>query len=212
MLTRSDFDQACKAYVDAHHNARASGVKDYPTGWTWTEHPYVPNLGYLSRTVHLPAISHRRLNIAEDDDTNEPTVEEDDAEWHVSEESLTCNQYVVYSATFGVPAFYFTLHDRSGSPLALEQVVQSALFQPDTLPSPNGNTFAVTLPDSAFSLLSQGDHPTLCTPSWYLHPCNTAEVVSEIMAQVEEGRTNLSRWMEIWFMVMGNIVDLFAGE
>ncbi len=151
--------------------------------------------------------------------------------WHSTEESLTCNQYVVYSATFGVPAFYFTLHDRSawklicilttevhdygmsgGSPLALEQVVQSALFRPNTLPSPDGNTFAVTLPHSAFSLLSQGDHPTLGTPSWYLHPCNTAEVVGEIMAEVEEGRTNLLRCMEAWFMVLGNIVDLFAGE
>ncbi|RDX53108.1 hypothetical protein OH76DRAFT_1494773 [Lentinus brumalis] len=212
MLTRSDFDQACKAYVDAHRNARASGVKDYPAGWIWTEHPYVLNLGYLSRTRHLSGTPHPRTDVGEADDFNHPSVEEDDAVWHSTEESLTCNQYVVYSATFGVPAFYFTLHDRSGSPLALEQVVQSALFRPNTLPSPDGNTFAVTLPHSAFSLLSQGDHPTLGTPSWYLHPCNTAEVVGEIMAEVEEGRTNLLRCMEAWFMVLGNIVDLFAGE
>ncbi|RPD74451.1 hypothetical protein L226DRAFT_535329 [Lentinus tigrinus ALCF2SS1-7] len=211
MLTRFDFDQACKAYVDAHHNHRASGMKDYPAGWIWTEHPYVPNLGYLSRTVHFPRTSNQRIDAVEDVDTSQPSVENDDAVCHVPGESLTCNQYVVYSATFGVPAFYFTLHDNSGSPLALEDIIQSALFRPNTLPSPDGNTFAVALPDSTFSLMSQGDHPTLGTPSWYFHPCNTAEAVGEIMAEIAEGRRDGLRWLEAWFMVTGNTVNFFAG-
>ena len=130
MLTRSDFDQACKAYVDAHHNARTSGLKDYPTGWTWNEHPvcvcenpplaieahaiqYVPNLGYLSRTVYLPRTSMERTTLGEYEDHVQSISDEDDAVCHIPEETQVCNQYIVYSATFGVPAFYFTLHHRS---------------------------------------------------------------------------------------------------
>ena len=37
-LSRSQFDQACKAYVDAHSNDY-SDVKRYPSGWIWEEHP-----------------------------------------------------------------------------------------------------------------------------------------------------------------------------
>lgn len=99
-----------------------------------------------------------------------------------------------------------------GSPLALEQIVKSRLFRPQVLPSVDGSTFALTLPDSSFALLSQGDHPTLGTPSWYFHPCHTSEVVGEIMVEVEGSRDAPLRWLEAWFMVMGNIVDFFAGE
>ncbi len=87
--------------------------------------------------------------------------------------------------------------------------MRSALFRPQVLPSSDRNTFALTLPDSSFALLSQGDHPTLGTPSWYFHPCHTAEVVGEI---VKSRQDDALRWLEAWFMVMGNIVDFYAGE
>ena len=99
-----------------------------------------------------------------------------------------------------------------GSPLSLEEIMKSSLFRPLALPSADGNTFAVTLPESSFALLSQGDHPTLGTPSWYFHPCHTADVVGEVLAEIEVDRADELRWLEVWFMVMGNMVDLFAGS
>ena len=100
-----------------------------------------------------------------------------------------------------------------GSPLSLEQIVASPLFRPQTLPSSSGNTFALTLPASSLSLLSQGDHPTLGTPSWYFHPCNTSEVMREILREmVDYPDGDGLRWMEAWFMIMGNVVDFFAGQ
>ena len=57
-----------------------------------------------------------------------------------------------------------------------------------------------------------GDHPTLGTPSWYFHPCHTADVVGEVLAEIEVDRADELRWLEVWFMVMGNMVDLFAGS
>lgn len=98
--------------------------------------------------------------------------------------------------------------------MVLDQIVQSALFRRNALPSSDGNTFGLTLPDSNLSLLSQGDHPTLGTPSWYFHPCHTSEVVGEILAASEgtQPGDELLRWMEVWFMVMSNVVDFFAGS
>ena len=70
-------------------------------------------------------------------------------------------------------------------------------------------TFALETPDSPFAMLSQGDHPTLNTPCWYLHPCHTAEVVEEITQGMACDETSGPlRWLEAWFMVLGNVVDL----
>ncbi|KAJ7283730.1 hypothetical protein C8J57DRAFT_1293396, partial [Mycena rebaudengoi] len=106
---------------------------------------------------------------------------------------LTCVQYIVYSATFQVPAFYFTLHDASGSPLSLDDLVQTTLFHRFAFEGTESTTFALSLPASAFPLLSQGDHPTLGTPCWYFHPL---------------GEQRLERWMETWFMVLGTVVSM----
>ncbi|KAI9001172.1 hypothetical protein BD414DRAFT_452306 [Trametes punicea] len=212
ILTRAQFEQACRRYVEAHPSSRRSDVRTYPSGWSWHEHPFIVGLGYLARTVYLPQIA-----AAEADVTNEQIQidAEDDVAIAVNgEERLICQQYVVFAPTFEVPAFYFTLHDSSGSPLPLNAIVKSALFRRHALPSPDENTFALTLPDSSLALLSQGDHPTLGTPSWYFHPCHTSEVVGEIVAESDarEDGDELLRWMEVWFMIIGNIVDFFAGS
>ncbi|KAI0663020.1 hypothetical protein C8Q70DRAFT_485789 [Cubamyces menziesii] len=148
------------------------------------------------------------------DEVEESYAIDDEATASLPPEHFTCQQYVVYSPTFQVPTFYFTLHDPSGSPLPLDAIVESALFRRHSLPSPNGNAFALTLPDTSLALLSQGDHPTLGTPSWYFHPCRTSEAVSEILTESNdaENSNELLRWMEVWFMVLSNVVDFFAGS
>ena len=191
---------------------------------------YIPGLGFLSRTVHLPSRPVQFTEREDEDGLVELIAEDDDATLGARVDLLTCRQYVVHSATFGVPTFYFTLHDASacpisysistsligsnigGSPLPLEEITKSSLFRADTLPAADGNTFAVTLPESSLALLSQGDHPTLGTPSWYFHPCHTAEVVGEILAETDVKQDDVLRWLEVWFMVMGNIVNFFAGS
>jgi len=85
------------------------------------------------------------------------------------------------------------------------------LFHPFDLQGTDLTSFALSLPASSFPLLSQGDHPTLGTPCWYLHPCGTAAAVEEIMKEVEHDWTEdqrLMKWMEVWFMVLGTIIDL----
>jgi hypothetical protein len=101
-----------------------------------------------------------------------------------------------------------------GSPLTLDEILGRSLFRRDAL-SPNleKSSFALTVPGASFPLISQGDHPILGMPCWYLHPCETPAAVAEIMAELdmdtwpEEER--LVRWMEVWFMVLGSTIDLF---
>ncbi|KAI0676834.1 hypothetical protein C8Q78DRAFT_999764 [Trametes maxima] len=213
-LTRAQFEHACHRYVETH-SCQQSEVKTHPSGWLWQEHPYVSGLGYLARTVYLPRTNEPEAEAETDDATElaDSGVSDDESLAASPEELLACKQYIVYSPTFEVPAFYFTIHGSSGAPLPLNRITESTLFRRHALPSANDNTFALTLPDTSLALLSQGDHPTLGTPSWYLHPCHTSEAVGEILAE-SDGRNgeNGLRWMEVWFMVMGNVVDFFAGN
>ncbi|RDB22487.1 Ubiquitin-like-conjugating enzyme ATG10 [Hypsizygus marmoreus] len=214
MLTRSQFEIACKAFIATHstvvpHSPAAEALQ----GWSWNEHPSVPGLGFMSRTaIHYwrtRSISTDPLPIA--DDLEEAFSEEDEASTTSASETLRSQQYVVYSATFQVPAFYFTVHDSQGIPLSLSDLVRTSLFHPFAFEQTNSTTFGLTRPSSSFPLLSQGDHPILGTPSWYLHPCETATSVNEIMAELhrddwsEEQR--LVRWLETWFMIVGTAVN-----
>ncbi|KIM90712.1 hypothetical protein PILCRDRAFT_59000 [Piloderma croceum F 1598] len=126
--------------------------------------------------------------------------------------SLTSTQYVVYSATFQVPAFYFTIHDSHGSPLSSTDILKTFLFRRFPRDGTDTTSFAITLPTSSFPLLSQGDHPTLGTPCWYFHPCETSMSVNEVMTEVLQDEWTedecLVRWLEAWFMILGTAVDL----
>jgi hypothetical protein len=74
----------------------------------------VPGLGFMSRTR---VVHSRKLDPTPSSNAfeAEPESPYDAAVANVINvhESLTCHQYVVYSATFQVPAFYFTIHDSS---------------------------------------------------------------------------------------------------
>jgi ubiquitin-like-conjugating enzyme ATG10 len=188
--------------------------------------------GYMSRTVTLLTGQddgdNSRLHL---DSTNEVVEIDDDATVsHLPSTRLVSNQYIVYSATFQVPAFYFTIHDSStwsliagstrseaqyfqdGSPLSLTDILKTSLFRRFALEGTDTTSFGVSLPASSFPLLSQGDHPTLGTPCWYFHPCETSASVGEVMKEVMQDDWTESqrqvRWMEAWFMVLGTAVNL----
>lgn len=95
----------------------------------------------------------------------------------------------------------------------MSELLNTPLFRQDSLPNLDDKlaTFALVDSSTAFSLLSQGDHPILGTPCWYLHPCRTADMIEEVII---EGRRDdwspeeaLLRFFETWFMVLGNVID-----
>lgn len=190
----------------------------------------VPCLGYLSRTtIHYRRLAPTCPSLDLDDDFQEDVIDEAVVMGSSGHESLTSKQYVVHSATFQVPAFYFTIHDSRmsdsnfilsmhflfsavGSPLPLKELVHTSLFHPFAFEGTEVSDFALSLPAASFPLLSHGDHPTLGTPSWYFHPCESATAVEQIMSELQAERWSeekqVVRWLEAWFMITGSVVDL----
>lgn len=210
MLSRSHFDSACKALVQ-------------PGNWEWVDkYPY----GYLTRCKNYRRNS---ASIAEDPELGEEAeLEDDEATAHPASSGsgdVISQQYVVYSPGFQVPAFYFTVHNTSlwfhfivsdqsiqlhqdGTPLSLDELMGTTLFKFEVPAGSSANGYALSLPDAPFPLLSQGDHPTLGTPCWYLHPCETKSAVDELFREVEESDRTTVRWIELWMMAVSSVVDL----
>ena len=127
-----------------------------------------------------------------------------------------------------VPAFYFNMwnqrmsnryssvmiteFDVEGVQLTLDQLLQVGVFRFDPSAKFDKTTFGLSVPGSAFPLLSQGDHPVLGTRCWCFHPCENSAAVNELVNEAvspdasEDDR--LRCWMKMWFLVLGSIVNL----
>lgn len=108
----------------------------------------------------------------------------------------------------------------AGSPLTLSSLLSSTILHPrPTAPFYPFTTLSSPSPSSAeapaFPFLSQGEHPTLGTPAWFLHPCETEGVMRDVLeteCESEEpghgGEGWRGRWLKSWLMVVGSVVDL----
>ncbi|KAH7887817.1 hypothetical protein F5I97DRAFT_1804916 [Phlebopus sp. FC_14] len=194
-LTRSQFDQACKEFIRRDRN----------TGWSWKEHSHLPGFGYMERATLLsrPLARDTCIDCGMALDPPDAT-----SALPCSVDPLTCQQYVVLSATFRVPTFYFAVYDSSGGPPVLSHIMQTSLFRRDACEGAEATTYSLGHLGSPFPLLSFGDHPTLNTPCWYLHPCQTGPAVDEILAAGGYTSADGVRWLEAWFMVLGSVIDL----
>lgn len=95
--------------------------------------------------------------------------------------------------------------------MTLEEMLEIPLFKPSAFECTETTPYSISLPSAPFPLLSQGDHPTTGLPCWYFHPCNTSSAVEELMTEVEKdictGGNELIRWLEVWSMIVGTMVD-----
>jgi len=209
-LSRSDFVNAGDALIAAGNaNDPVQRLRGL-CGWSWIQSPSLSSLKCLVRTRYVKA-SHsasKTTQLEEDED------EDDEATVSLSSSNVyySVREYIVYSSIFSVPAFYFSCHRSDGSPVPLESILQSTLFHKHVLPPTVHNSFSLTLAtedsqdSTTFPLLSQGDHPVLGTPCWYIHPCETASAMSELLK--DSGQR--AAWLELWLMLIGTIVDLQA--
>jgi len=112
-------------------------------------------------------------------------------------------------------------HLADGSPLSLDRLVRTNLFQLYALAGASVQEThieprAATPPQcqesaAVFPLLSQGDHPTLQVPCWYLHPCETGVAVGELLAarkQDSAERRTPCEYLETWIAMLGTAVNL----
>lgn len=98
--------------------------------------------------------------------------------------------HVVYSPSYSVPVLYFNFWSEQGdsSPPSFVSSIRSRV--PTTDPTVGGLT--------PHALLSQGEHPILGTPFWFLHPCSTASFMSELLSSSSSDHRNgqyLATWL-----------------
>ncbi|KAK4701059.1 ubiquitin-like-conjugating enzyme ATG10, partial [Phenoliferia sp. Uapishka_3] len=240
-LKRSQFDIGAKAIAHAGIHQAAGEVNDLLPGrrvkWNWVEHSYMPNFGYLERQGVFRSFDSpppaAAFTSGDDQDEQFASVEEEDPATLLSppqrNERCLVNFTICLSPTYRVPVLYFTAHTANGAPLSLASLLSSSIFHHRSSHSnPTTYPFTTLLPPSSSSssdepipppFLSQGDHPTLGTPAWFLHPCETEGIVREVLEslvvkergiKVEEGeKVGWEReWIKTWLMIVGAVVDL----
>ena len=103
MLSRDRFELGCHTFARRHSQ------------WSWIPGDR-PGYGFLTRTRHLQWKSpFNPYSHVDSIDLEEVEVEEEDIATAQASElpPLTIHEYIVYSASFNVPAFYFTMQDSS---------------------------------------------------------------------------------------------------
>ncbi|KAG8218730.1 hypothetical protein J3R82DRAFT_4399 [Butyriboletus roseoflavus] len=97
-----------------------------------------------------------------------------------------------------------------GSPLSLSDIMHTSLLRKHAIDGMEATAFSIGDPTSNFPLLSFGDHPSLGSQCWYLHPCETGSAVEEMLAAwPDAGSQDSARhWLEAWFLVLSCVVDL----
>ena len=76
------------------------------------------------------------------------------------------------------------------------------------MPETERTTFSLQQRGQLFPLLSQGEHPTLGTPCWFFHPCETPTALAELKEAREQDDSFPGRTIMLWLLLLGNVVDL----
>jgi hypothetical protein len=195
--SRQDFNVAAKALVILGLQAVDNDVnitRTFDLGFWELEGPNESPSGSYLYLVHPPIITnHPRCdNITAgsqhsddvEDVGEEPSLEDDSVlvdpdSCHQAlpvdeSSSLTTidrpiqlwNFSVVYSDTFQVPVLYFHVQHSNGEPCSRSQVL-TWLKKPDI--------------EDSWEFLSQEEHPCTRLPSFFLHPCQTPELLRVMM-------------------------------
>jgi ubiquitin-like-conjugating enzyme ATG10 len=103
----------------------------------------------------------------------------------------------------------------AGSPVALDQLLESSLFRarPSEYPLSTLARDSDERPDApaSFPAVSQGEHPETRAPCYFLHPCETAAVVAEVLNSDKAKHSPLEA-MQTWFVLVGNVINFTPCE
>ncbi|CAO3618307.1 unnamed protein product [Cunninghamella echinulata] len=106
------------------------------------------------------------------------------------------NYHILYSPTYQVPVLYFNAQHMDGSTLSLEEIYEYII--PDTYKKE-----LKTSPINVYGSISQADHPLNGAPFWYIHPCQTQNMLQSI-AGVDD--LSVDNYIKIWLSFVGPIV------
>lgn len=137
---------------------------------------------------------------AEDNAVQKTPVSEDE---RAASHKIIAEYSVVWSSSYQVPVLYFSLWEEHGTKRSsltegISEVVHS--FEKHVGFEDNPEVIKMN------ALLSQGEHPLLGVPAWYLHPCKTGNVMETIVPK-EEWFNYLKAWLALYGSFAGLKID-----
>ncbi|RUS17765.1 autophagocytosis associated protein [Endogone sp. FLAS-F59071] len=115
--------------------------------------------------------------------------------------TLTVDYHIVYSPSYQVPVLYFNAFYPDGTSLPLADLY-TCLVPPTHLSSLSSATAA-----SRQGSISQQDHPVLGVPYFYVHPCETAALMSAVRPG-EGGCVGEEGYLRAWLSLVGGAVGV----
>ncbi|KAJ2955195.1 hypothetical protein NQZ79_g8770 [Umbelopsis isabellina] len=110
--------------------------------------------------------------------------------------TLQIEYHVVYSSSYQVPVLYFNAYYSNGSVLTRDELDQFVI-------NPNYRE-----PLKSSTLLQQGsvsqqEHPVLGLPFYYIHPCDTASLMTQVNI------SDINCYITSWLSFFGPLVGLY---
>jgi ubiquitin-like-conjugating enzyme ATG10 len=196
-LTTKEFDQACIGLRQRYHQ-HGSSQGD------WQSVEIVPSFDttFLRITKELCRGSKFRLDSIEEsqlDDIEHDEIHEDDDEaLHVVSGPQPVIHYdVLLSPVYRVPVLYFSISDAHHRyPPTMDTLYEHLI--PSQFKAQAENAGAV-------GGVTINDHPATNRPVFFIHPCQTAEVME---ASVGKRDTTAEEYLLIWIGALGKCVGL----
>lgn len=99
-----------------------------------------------------------------------------------------------------------------GAPVPLDAILATKFFHFQVTKTVKRTPHSLDLLDEngeqvPFPLLSQGDHPTLNTPCWFLHPCETPTAMAELLRELSSPHSPVD-WLDSWLALISTVLDL----
>ncbi|WWD02555.1 hypothetical protein V865_000595 [Kwoniella europaea PYCC6329] len=239
--SHQSFSRACSNFLQkyddnsfapsANEDELKTSVRKRNRGWTWIEHRWVPNQGYLYRklTKYIPYTLTPSPS-ASREEVEEAVEEEEGLEDDIPDQAVALpssntqdqrgrrvdvEEYIVYSRTYGCPQFCFRAFDENGAPLTVPMLLSLNLLKGGAGGATNSTKpmdDTLMLDDSSpFPLLQSLEHPTTGELVLGIHPCRVSNAVQEII-NAEEPKEGMKddglEWLECWLMLTNDIIDL----
>lgn len=194
-------------------------VHDKEGTWVWETPRKYPEEGNsmlrrMPQVLNTERLFQQSTIIEEEDDDEIETFYEDDEDnavqkTPVSEDGgaashkIIAEYSVVWSSSYQVPVLYFSLWEEHGTKRSsltegISEVVHS--FEKHVGFEDNPEVIKMN------ALLSQGEHPLLGVPAWYLHPCKTGNVMETIVPR-DEWFNYLKAWLALYGSFAGLKID-----
>ncbi|GAB6028978.1 E2-like conjugating enzyme atg10 [Chamberlinius hualienensis] len=189
-LTWPQFDKCCSRF-----SSIAAALND---DWVYRRFKNDPGYSFLEKRVvraadkGLVAIV-TAAGCVEDMEDEEAKTQCEDQQClpNATEQLISCVYHVVYSHSYNVPVLYFNMHHSDGRLLTLEEVWQQV---PDE--------YRNELYFNRWGAITQQEHPLLCQPYFWIHPCQTESIMSQVELKNDED------YILSWLSMFGPLVGL----